>query len=366
MARLNVIGLMSGTSLDGVDAAMITTDGVEIGNFGPSVFVAYSTEEQAILRDALGLWPQSADGRLDAARAIVHLRHLQAIALLPKADLIGFHGQTLAHDPEHGRTHQLGDGSLIASATKTKTAWDFRSEDMRQGGQGAPLVPFFHHALARRAGLQNRVAFLNIGGVANVTFVNPRRELPQDPATLLAFDTGPGNAILNDVIAARTGAAFDRDGLLAAQGKADAALVKKWLGHKFFAAHPPKSLDRNDFQAVHLDVAKLETKDALATLTAFSVETIALAIDNSPAVGQIYVCGGGRKNLFLLAALQKRLPQNVLPVEHLNFDGDMLEAQAFAFLAAKVLHDLPTTAPTTTGCKQPTCGGKVSAPNVAS
>lgn len=363
MAMRRVIGLMSGTSLDGVDAAMIETDGVDIAGFGPSVFVAYSEADQSILLAAVGLWPGEDAGLLAAAGAVIHDRHLAALAGLPTADLIGFHGQTLAHDPAQRRTHQLGDGAVLAQATGIRTVWDFRTADMANGGQGAPLVPFYHFALARRAGLRAPVAFLNIGGVANVTWVDPARERPEEPGALLAFDTGPGNAVLNDFIRLRTGAGYDDGGRIAAQGQVDNRLVAAWLHGGYFARKPPKSLDRNDFHRVLHDVAQMATADGAATLTAFAAQGMAAAAQHFPrAIAGLYVCGGGRRNSTLMAMLQDSLPMEVLPVEAAGLDGDMLEAQAFAWLAARLACGLPISAPDTTGCLTPTSGGKIADP----
>ncbi len=361
MAMLDVIGLMSGTSLDGVDAAMITTDGETIASFGPSVFLPYSRVEQATLQAAMGQWHDGDTAVLHAARDIVHDRHLAAISRLPNADLLGFHGQTLAHDPAHGRTHQLGDGAQIARRSGTRTVWDFRSEDMRQGGQGAPLVPFFHFALAKRAGWIDPVAFVNIGGVANVTWLDPAREDLSETATILAFDSGPGNALINDFMVERTGLSFDRQGRLAAKGNADATMVSNWLSTDYFKESPPKSLDRNRFRFVLDDLARCTTEDGLASLTLFTARSIGLAARQFPRpIDRAIVCGGGRNNLEMLRLLKNEFAGNVLTAQQCGFDGDMLEAQAFAYLAARVAKGLPTSSPATTGALKAVVGGKIS------
>ena len=361
MAMLDVIGLMSGTSLDGVDAAMIATDGDTIASFGPSVFLPYSSDEQAKLRAATGQWQDGDAAILDAAREIVHDRHLAALSQLPKADLLGFHGQTLAHDPALGRTHQLGDGATIARRSRTSTVWDFRSEDMRQGGQGAPLVPFFHYALARQAAWNAPVAFINIGGVANVTWLDPARQDLSETNTILAFDSGPGNALVNDFMLARTGLSFDNHGLLASRGTADSAMVAEWLKVGYFRETPPKSLDRNSFQVLLDDLTTVGTEDGLASLTLFTARSIGLAARQFPRpVEKVIICGGGRNNLEILRLLKNEFSAKVVTAEQCGLDGDMLEAQAFAYLAARFARELPTTSPATTGARQPVCGGIIS------
>jgi anhydro-N-acetylmuramic acid kinase len=239
--------------------------------------------------------------------------------------------------------------------------WDFRSADMQAGGQGAPLVPFFHHALARRMGRDRPLAFLNIGGVANVTWIDPAVPKPELSGALLAFDTGPGNALINDLVQSRLGVAFDHDGALARTGRADAALVERWTERPFFSASPPKSLDRDYFAAAADDLADKTTADAAATLTEFTARTIALAFGHFPKpVSDVLVSGGGARNGWLMARLNQLLPVPIAAAGAADFDGDMLEAQAFGWLAARVVRKLPTSAPATTGCRIPVCGGRIS------
>ncbi|MBV0891723.1 anhydro-N-acetylmuramic acid kinase [Paracoccus sp. Z118] len=358
------LGMMSGTSLDGVDAALIDTDGERIAGFGESGYQPYSADEASVLHAALGRWPGEA-GVAEAASLTV-AAHAELADRFPQAGVIGFHGQTLAHDPGGRGTHQAGDGWRLARLTGRRVVWDFRREDVRQGGQGAPLAPFFHHALARWAAEQGRieaapVAFLNLGGVGNLTFTDPRIARPEDAC--LAFDTGPANAPLNDLMRARLGAARDEGGALSAGGTPDEAVIAAFLRHPFFDREPPKSLDRDSFAGLGRAVAGLPDADAAATLThaaAASVQAGLRWLPQAPAA--LLVCGGGRHNAPMMAALAERTGLPVQPVEALGLDGDMIEAQAFGWLAVRVLRGLPTSAPRTTGAPGPVCGARISGP----
>lgn len=355
------LGTMSGTSLDGVDAAMLLTDGERILDFGPSAFRPYSPAEQATIRAALGQWP--GDPQVAEAAAVVETAHAELLSRFSGAEVVGFHGQTLAHDPRGRGTHQAGDGALLSHVLGLPVVWDFRSADVAMGGQGAPLAPFFHFACARRIGADQPLAFLNLGGVGNLTWVDPRQPSPETAGALLAFDTGPANAPVNDLMAARTGKDRDEGGATAAQGKVDDALIARFLDHPYFFKMPPKSLDRNDFHAA-LDVAHLSVEDAAATLTAAAAAAVARGAEHFPTpVTRLLVTGGGRHNATLMGELAARLRCDVQPVEAAGLDGDMLEAQAFAFLAVRVARGLPTSGPTTTGVAGLIGGGQISRPD---
>ncbi|GAB4263694.1 MAG: anhydro-N-acetylmuramic acid kinase [Pararhodobacter sp.] len=354
--RLRVLGLMSGTSLDGVDAAVLDTDGSGIFGFGESAYRPYTRAERAVLHAALGAWP--GDARAEAAAEVVELAHAELCARFRGIDLVGFHGQTLAHDPKGRGTHQAGSGEVLAKALGWPVVWDFRSADVRLGGQGAPLAPFYHHALARHVGARGPVAFLNIGGVANVTWCDPR--LPQPEQACLAFDCGPGNAPMDDLMRNRFGQERDEGGALAAQGTPDTARLETFAKAEFFFRIPPKSLDR---AAPVPDIAGLSDADALATLAAGVATGVMLAFDHFPEPpARLLVCGGGRHNRTLMAMIAAGVDCPVAPVESVGLDGDMLEAQAFAYLAARVAHGLPTSAPGTTGVAAPVGGGVFSQP----
>ena len=357
------LGAMSGTSLDGVDAALLRTDGVEIFEFGASGYRGYSEGERGILRSVLGAWPGE-DG-VEAAAELVETAHAEALADFD-CDLIGFHGQTLAHDPGGRGTHQAGDGAVLAEVLGKSVVWDFRSMDVELGGQGAPLAPFFHFACVRWIGATAPVAFLNLGGVGNLTWLDPSKETAELAGACLAFDTGPANAPMDDLMQSRCGLSFDRDGELAASGVSDEGIVTEFLRRGYFLRMPPKSLDRNTFGDIQDLVAGLSDADAAATLAAISVACVADGLQHCPvAPERVLVTGGGRRNPVLMEGLRKALPCAVAPVEEVGLDGDMLEAQAFAYLAVRVARGLPTSSPGTTGVSAAIGGGRVSLPSEA-
>ncbi|MFM2350375.1 MAG: hypothetical protein RIR04_1341, partial [Pseudomonadota bacterium] len=301
VAPLWVLGLMSGTSLDGVDGAMVLTDGVKVLEFGAVAYRPYTAQERATIRAAFGLW--HGDVGVAAAAKVVEDAHIEICRQFPNAQLVGFHGQTLAHDPGGRGTHQAGSGARLAQALGLPVVWDFRSADVAAGGQGAPLVPFFHHALARRMGVDQPLAILNLGGVGNLTWIDPRQTDPAYPAALLAFDTGPANAPMNDLMLARLGQAQDEGGALALAGTPDQTVVAAFLHHPFFHRPPPKSLDRNAFDLLAA-VRHLNDADALATLTHCAAAAVAQGAQHFPApITRLLVAGGGRHNKALMQAL---------------------------------------------------------------
>lgn len=357
------LGTMSGTSLDGVDAAMLLTDGERIMDFGETGYRPYDATERQVIRAAFGLWP--GDPGVDAAAEVVETAHAELLSQISGAELIGFHGQTLAHDPRGRGTHQVGSGAILAEVLGLPVVWDFRSADVALGGQGAPLAPFYHFACARWIGATEPVALLNLGGVGNVSWVDPGQPGPDVPGACLAFDTGPANAPINDLMLARRGVAQDEGGALAAQGTPDPAILAAFLAHPFFYRIPPKSLDRNDFASLLDVVAQLSDQDACATLTAACAHAVARGAEHFPkAPTRMLVTGGGRHNATLMAMLAGLLPCPVEPVEAVGLDGDMLEAQAFAFLAVRVLRGMATSCPSTTGVAGLVGGGQISLPGV--
>ena len=355
---LRVLGAMSGTSLDGVDAAVLETDGIRVAGFGETAFRPYSAEEQAVLRAALGKW---AGPEVVAAAEVVLRAHVEVLGGFEDVDLIGFHGQTLAHDPAGGRTFQAGDGAALAKALGRPVVWDFRSNDVAMGGQGAPLAPFYHHALTRHIGAEAPLAFLNLGGVGNLTWVDPGVEAPEAEGALLAFDTGPANAPINDLILAWQGRPFDKDGATAAAGEVDAGVLERFLGHPYFYKMPPKSLDRDAFADLAAAAAQLGDTDGAATLCACAAAAVMKGMEHCPAPpARLLVTGGGRHNPTMMAMIAAGVDCPVEPVEAAGLDGDMLEAQAFAFLAARVARGLPTSCPATTGVPAAVGGGEIS------
>jgi anhydro-N-acetylmuramic acid kinase len=343
------IGLMSGTSLDGIDIAMIETDGGERVFPGPALTVPYEEAFRERLRSVLGGGPaaevEDELTRLHAAAIREFLRRHPATAV----DIIGFHGHTILHRPAERRTWQLGDGALLASLLGLDVVADFRSADIAAGGEGAPLAPLLHAALA--AALPKPLAVLNIGGVANVTWIG-------EPSEILAFDTGPGNALIDDWVRRHTAAAADIDGALARAGCPSMPHVERLLASPFFDRPPPKSLDRDDFRA--FVPADLSLEDGAATLTEMTAAAVAAAARYFPApASEWLVCGGGRHNAALMAALGRRLGASVRPVEAVGWAGDALEAQAFAYLAVRSILGLPLSLPSTTGVTRPTGGGRL-------
>ncbi|CUH47992.1 Anhydro-N-acetylmuramic acid kinase [Ruegeria atlantica] len=355
---IRVLGAMSGTSMDGVDAAVVETDGHRILGFGPSGYRAYSDEERAVLRAALGQW-HGPD--VDAAAELVTLAHAEALSEFDEVDLIGVHGQTLAHEPSGRGTLQVGDGKGLAQALGVPVVWDFRSDDVAMGGEGAPLAPFFHFACAKWIEATQPLCFLNLGGVGNLTYVDPSYDGPEAPGALLAFDTGPANAPVDDLMQARLGLPMDRDGAVARGGTVETGALELFLSEPFFTRMPPKSLDRNDFSEMIKLVQELSDADAVATLTGMCAAGVVQGMEHCPKPpARLLVTGGGRHNPVLMEMLRVALDCPVEPVEAVGLDGDMLEAQAFAFLAARVARRLPTSCPGTTGVKALVGGGVVS------
>lgn len=353
------LGAMSGTSLDGVDAALIQTDGATIFGFGDVGYRPYSKGERAILRAAMGRWD-----KFEAAQEVVEQAHIAVLRGFSGADLVGFHGQTTAHDPGGRGTCQIGDGQVLADALRRPVVWDFRTKDVQSGGQGAPLAPFFHHACAQWAGLSQPVAFLNLGGVGNLTWLNPALAEPDEMGACLAFDTGPANAPLNDVMQARLGVAFDDGGQVAGRGTPDKGVLQRLEAMPFFAARAPKSLDRDDFGWLTKAVAALPVEDAAATVTAAVARSVALGVAQCPTrPSLILVTGGGRKNPVMMAFLADETGCDIIPVETIGLDGDMLEAQAFGYLAVRALRGWSLSAPGTTGVARPVRGGRLSQPS---
>ncbi len=358
---IRALGTMSGTSLDGVDAAVLVTDGQRIVSFGETDYQPYKEEDQARLRAALGKW---SGPETEAAGRIVNAAHLAVLSRFEPVDVVGFHGQTLAHAPRAQGTFQVGDGAALADALGWPVVWDFRSDDVAMGGEGAPLAPFFHFACAKWIGATQPVCFLNLGGVGNLTFVDPNAAQPEAPGALLAFDTGPANAPINDLVQARTGAPMDRDGRLAQTGQVETGALELFLAEPYFSRLPPKSLDRNDFAEMIGLVSELNDADAVATLTAMCAASVAQGMEHCPQPpSRVLVTGGGRHNPVLMQMLAVSLDCPVMPVEAVGLDGDMLEAQAFAFLAVRVLNGLATSAPSTTGVGALVGGGTVSRPS---
>jgi anhydro-N-acetylmuramic acid kinase len=365
---MTTIGLMSGTSLDGVDVALIETDGKRVKALGPSGYRAYSDSERDLLRQALaeavGLTQRDArPGVLAAAERAVTLAHVEAVASFMaqhriasgEVDIVGFHGQTVLHRPADRMTVQIGDATALARAIHLPVMHDFRAADVAAGGQGAPFVPVYHRALAHSLDRQGPIVVVNIGGVSNITYIDGTE-------VLMACDTGPGNALLDDFMFRAMGQPFDCEGRLAAQGRVDEAWVAQALQQPFFAQRPPKSLDRNQFASLVL--RDLPPADGAATLTALTTAAIAGIVALLPKVPRSWiVTGGGARNLTMLRMLREKLePATVESADALGWSADAMEAQAFGFLAARGLKGLPLSYPSTTGVPIPMTGGVIARP----
>jgi anhydro-N-acetylmuramic acid kinase len=361
---------MSGTSQDGVDVALIDTDGEAIAQFGATACRPYTGAERTLLRRAsaaaANLTERTARPDVVAeAEALITDAHAEAVQSFMTANDLkprdvaaaGFHGQTLLHRPQQRLTIQIGDGPALAARLGIPVVYDFRAADVAAGGQGAPLAPIYHRALVRQSGFAPPVAVLNLGGVANVTFI--------DGDTLIACDTGPGNALLDDFLRVRTGRALDTDGRTAAAGRVDTATVERLLQHQFFSMPPPKSLDRNEFRGWVADAFNDSTvENGAATLSALTAASVACILPYLPRAPKTWiVAGGGARNPTLMDMLARRLaPARVESAHEAGWSVDSLEAQAFAYMAVRSLRGLPITFPDTTGAPQPLTGGVLAMP----
>jgi anhydro-N-acetylmuramic acid kinase len=367
---MRAIGTMSGTSMDGVDVALVETDGSDlaVGVPGAHLTLDYTPQERAVLfqavETALAIDAREAvdHPHLQAAADLSAKRHAEALVALQNkldtpVDVIGYHGQTVLHrpnpaNPTEAFTLQLGDAQALADATGVPVVYDFRSADLDAGGQGAPLAPLYHQAVvASRADLP--AAILNLGGIANITLIQDR-----DPDNLLAADVGPANVFMDDLMLQREGIAFDNDGRLAALGTPDLESVKAFFADPFFRQEGPKSLDRYSFSAP--DLSHLTTTDAMATLAQLTIRSVVSAVADLPETPNVlFVAGGGVRNSFIMRELARQLPCSIAPLDTLGASAAMLEAEAFAYLAVRHMRGLPTSYPATTGVSAPTVGGKI-------
>ena len=361
---------MSGTSLDGVDAAVIETDGERIVGFGPTAYRPFADDERALLRRALAEAVTLTDrkarpGVIGEAEALTTRTQAETVERLLADNriapgdiaVVGFHGQTVIHRPQSRLTVQVGDGAALAKRLGIPVVHDFRAADVAAGGQGAPLVPVFHRAIVDTVTRPHPVAVLNIGGVANVTFVDGG----PDP---IACDIGPGNALIDDFMRARTGAPYDDNGDVAVSGRPDEAFIARVLEHSFFGLKPPKSLDRNAFAFTNIGLPEFSVSDGAATLSALTAAAVARIMPHLPEPPRAWiVAGGGARNRTLMKMLSIRLaPATVETADQAGWSADALEAQAFAFLAVRSLRGLPITFPTTTGAPRSLLGGVIARP----
>jgi anhydro-N-acetylmuramic acid kinase len=354
---LQAVGVISGTSMDGIDVALIATDGKDAVSARAGATYPYPEDLRKELQAVIADPERAKNAPLEDIEAAVTAAHGDAIArfladnriAMEKIDVIGLHGQTIIHLPEKRFTRQLGSGPGIAKRFGVTTVYHFRHADVAAGGQGAPLVPLYHKALASE--LDQPLMVLNLGGVGNVTWL--------DDDTVIAFDTGPANALIDDFVRLRRGAPHDEGGKLAASGTPDKDLVAAFLQHPYFAKPAPKSLDRNAFHAAAAGVEKLSDADGAATLAEFTVAAAVAALRHVPRPPfRWLVAGGGRHNAHLMRRLSEELKTQVTPVEAVGWNGDFLEAQCFGYLAVRSLHGLPISLPGTTGVPAPLTGGE--------
>jgi len=353
---LTAIGVISGTSMDGVDVALIESDGEAELKTGPAATFPYPAAVAERLRAVVADLSEAQAPQLELERLVTDAHVAAVEAFLDRFSvprervaLVGLHGQTILHRPRAGRTRQLLDGARAAAALNIDVVSDFRSADVAAGGEGAPLAPAYHAAMA--AGLKRPLMILNWGGVGNVTYLGPKGEI-------IAFDTGPANALIDDFLAVRRGLAYDENGALGESGRVNSDALATLMSDPYFDRPAPKSLDRNHFSAAAACVKHLADEDGAATLSAFTVESTAAALKHVPqAPARWLVGGGGRRNRNLMRRLEHRLEVKVEPVEAIGFDGDSIEAQCFAYLALRSRRGLPISFPTTTGAPKPLTGG---------
>jgi anhydro-N-acetylmuramic acid kinase len=367
---MRVLGFMTGTSLDAVDMAVLETDGETIADFGPAGERKLTEATRDLLlaatHEALAWGGQGPRpgifARADQAVAEEHFAAAEGFLAeqgltWAEIDLVGMHGQTVLHvrpkEGGHGFTVQLGDAARLAQLSGRPVAHDFRSADVEAGGEGAPIAPAYHLARARASGLEPPLAVLNVGGVANLTFWSGGDDIT-------AFDTGPGNGMIDLLVQGRGAGRYDAGGRYASVGRVDEVALRALLSHPYFDAPPPKSLDRYDFPVAPLE--KLELEDAAATLVAFTAEAVRLGLERVGEAREVIVTGGGRHNPELMKALAERLPVPVAPAEAHGWRGDSIEAEAIAYLAARTARGLPITFPNTTGVPKPMTGGRIVQP----
>lgn len=370
---LTAIGLMSGTSMDGIDVALVETDGDMVVKRGPAAGYAYDAGFRHRLKQGLDDAKSIGErrerpGMLAELERELTLRHVEAVKeflrenniLSENIDVIGFHGQTVLHRPDKALTVQIGDGEMLARETLIDVVYDMRANDMVHGGQGAPLIPAYHAVLARDLSGNQRieapVAFVNIGGISNLTLIGTGDEI-------VAYDSGPGNTLIDQWVEAQAGIPYDQGGMIASEGSVLPELAERYLAHPFFSAEKRRSLDRNDFAPPAGSDASLE--DGARTLAHVTAAAIIRSARHLPRMPATYiVCGGGRLNPVImrdLSSLAEREGGRVFAAEAVELNGDSMEAEAWAYLAVRSLRGLPLTYPGTTGVCRPVSGGRKAA-----
>ena len=354
---LNIIGLMTGTSMDGIDISLVRTNGLDLRRLNKNYFHKYSNNTKKFLMSVLNKeisFNLKRKQYLDEFITNEHYLALKDLDIIETSDLIGFHGQTIYHDPKNKTSIQLGDPKKLSKMLNKDIVFDFRSKDLELGGQGAPLAPIYHQFIINKFNLELPSCILNIGGVSNLTY--------WDGEDLIGFDTGPGNALMDNYMSVISNKHYDKNGILASKGTPDRKIIKRFLSHNFFKKPPPKSLDKHSFIHFYNELIKknYSNSDVLATLAELTVESIVHSLLFLPRkINSILITGGGYRNLNLMARLQDRLKLNFLNEEQLGIEFDYIESELIAYLSARFIYNLPTTFPSTTGVSQPSSGGKL-------
>ena len=348
---------MTGTSMDGIDISLVQTNGLHLKRLNKNYYYEYNTKTKKILTSILNEdlnFNLKRKDYLDDFITNEHYLALKDLDILSSCDLIGFHGQTLYHDPDQKISIQLGNPKKLAQMLNKNVIFDFRSKDLSLGGQGAPIAPIYHKFIFETLDIELPCCFLNIGGVSNLTY--------WDGELLIGFDTGPGNSLMDDFMSSKLNKDYDKDGIFASKGTPINEEVTKFLKLDFFKKPPPKSLDRQTFLYFYNELIKknYSVHNIMATLADFTVETIATSFEFLPKkVQQIIITGGGYRNINLIKRLRDRIKIKILNEKQLGINFDYIEAELIAYLSARSIYNLPITFPTTTGVSKPSSGGKI-------
>ena len=354
---LNIIGLMTGTSMDGIDISLVQTNGLDLRRLKKNYFYKYSDKTKSFLINILNEdinFNLKRKQYLDDFVTNEHYLALKNLDIIETSDIIGFHGQTIYHDPINKISIQLGNPKKLAEMFNKNVIFNFRSNDLELGGQGAPLAPIYHQFIIQKFNLKLPSCILNIGGISNLSY--------WDGNNLIGFDTGPGNALMDNYMSIISNKPFDKNGTLASKGTPDKKFIRKFLQHDFFKKQPPKSLDKNSFIDSYNKLLKKNYSDSdiMATLAELTVESIVSSFLFLPeTVNSILVTGGGYRNIHLMKRLKNKLKLNFLSEEALGIEFDYVESELIAYLSARSIYNLPITFPSTTGVLRPSSGGKL-------
>ena len=348
---------MTGTSVDGIDISLVQTNGLNLKRLNKNYFYKYSNETKSFLMEMLNEdinFNLKRKQYLDEFITNEHYMALKDLDIIQMADIIGFHGQTIFHNPTNKISIQLGDPKKLAKIFNKKVIFNFRSKDLELGGQGAPLAPIYHQFIIEKLNLKLPSCILNIGGVSNLTY--------WDGNKLIGFDTGPGNALMDNYMSTISDKYFDKNGTLASKGTPNKTIINSFLSHDFFNTHPPKSLDKHSFINFYHELLKYNYSDAdmMATLAELTVDSIVSSFKFLPkTVNSIIISGGGYRNTHLIKRLKGKLNLEFLNEKQLGIDFDYIESELIAYLSARSIYNLPITFPSTTGVLQPLSGGKL-------